>query len=127
MEGLVTKAFIDGGAVLGAFIVIAIFFLIILKHFLKQNELILQMAIEQNEKWQKVIDEHTAQAREFHNRSAEADKFQREEHKSMIEQMQQMTAKFLEEHRKREKESSNICAALETICDKVADCDKPGK
>jgi len=56
----------------------------IIQHILKQQEVIMKMATEQNQHWQSVISEHTASAKAFHEEVKEAHRFQREEHKEMI-------------------------------------------
>ncbi len=53
-------------------VVLCIISYAIIKHILKQSDKILESAMQANEKWQKVIDEHTSQAREFHNTQTEA-------------------------------------------------------
>ena len=63
---------------------------VIVFYILKQQKEILQQAKEERgvflgtiERFTKAIEDHTAQAREFHNNVTEAHKFQREEHKDM--------------------------------------------
>ena len=64
-------------------------FVIVFYILRQQKEILLQAKDERTvflstiEKFTKSIDEHTAQAREFHNNVTEAHKFQREEHKDM--------------------------------------------
>jgi ABC-type transport system involved in cytochrome bd biosynthesis fused ATPase/permease subunit len=65
---------------------------VIVFYILRQQKDILQQAKEERavflstiEKFTKAIDDHTAQAREFHNNVTEAHKYQREEHKDMAE------------------------------------------
>jgi len=60
---------------------------LIIKHILKQSDKILDSSMQANEKWQKVIDEHTAQAKEFHNQVIEAHRYQKIEHEKMIENL----------------------------------------
>jgi len=65
---------------------------VIVFYILRQQKDILLQAKEERSvfldtigKLTKAIDEHTAQAREFHNNVTEAHKFQREEHKDLAE------------------------------------------
>jgi hypothetical protein len=125
MESFIIKVFSEGGAVLGVLIILSLFFWFILRHFIQQSNMVLEMAIKQNESWQKVIDEHTAQAREFHNRSALGDSYQREEHKSIMETLAKMTTTFIEEHNNRSRENLKVANILEKICSQVESCAKP--
>ncbi len=65
-------------------IVLCVISFLIIRHILKQSDKILDSAMVANEKWQKAIDEHTAQAREFHNVVNQAHEYQRKEHERMI-------------------------------------------
>ncbi|MDD4874721.1 MAG: hypothetical protein PHE15_07130 [Dehalococcoidales bacterium] len=63
---------------------------VIVFYILRQQKEILQQAKEERtvflgtiERFTKAIEEHSIQAREFHNNVTEAHKFQREEHKEM--------------------------------------------
>lgn len=78
---------------LGVTLAIATFaaFFFLLKWVLKASEKMLERMHEQEmrawtvmEGYQKALQEHTAQAKEFHNSVQEAHRFQREEHKEMI-------------------------------------------
>jgi len=69
----------------------ALCFVVVL-YILKQQKEILAQAKEERavflttiERFTKAIEDHTAQAREFHNNTTEAHRFQREEHKDMAE------------------------------------------
>ena len=79
---------------LGVTLAIATFaaFFFLLKWVLKASEKMLERMHEQElrawatmEGYQKALQEHTAQAKEFHNTVQEAYRFQREEHKQMID------------------------------------------
>lgn len=79
---------------LGVTLAIATFaaFFFLLKWVLKASEKMLERMHEQEMKswqvmegYQKALNEHTSQAKEFHNAVQEAHKYQREEHKQMIE------------------------------------------
>jgi len=72
---------------LGALLAISIVYMFyrVLSHILTQQEHIMKMAITQNEHWQGVIAEHTANAKTFHEEVKEANRFQREEHKEMAQ------------------------------------------
>jgi uncharacterized protein (DUF2267 family) len=85
----------------------------ILKYFFAQNEKILNMAMDMNTKWQKVIDDMTSNNREFFNQSREAHNYQRQEHKEMITSLEviNLNAKIRHE-------------VLSKICDNL---DKQGK
>ena len=56
----------------------------LIRHILDQQAQIMKMALEQNEHWQTVINQHTHSAKSFHEEVKEAHRFQREEHKEMI-------------------------------------------
>jgi hypothetical protein len=82
---------------------------IIVFYILKQQKEILQQAKEERavflytiERFTKAIEDHTAQAREFHNNVTEAHKFQREEHQEM------------------EKAQNSICQTLSAVCAKLS-------
>lgn len=79
------EAVVKNGLGAGMAVTIAFMFYKVLMHILRQQESIMQMATMQNEKWQKSLDEHTSQARQFHEQVAEAHKYQREEHIKMLE------------------------------------------
>lgn len=86
MEQL-AKLINDYGLGIGLVIVLCYISYSIIKHILKQGDNLLKLAMEQNEKWQKVVNEHTAQAREFHNISIEAYRHQREENNKIIDRI----------------------------------------
>lgn len=88
------KVLAENGIGVGLAGIIAFMFYKVLMHTLKQQENILNMATEQNEKWQKTIDEHTAQAKIFHEQSNDAHKYQREEHLKMMEYLGKLCAKI---------------------------------
>lgn len=83
-ETNILKIITETGIGVGLVVVLCYISYAIIKHILKQGDNLLKMAMEQNEKWQKVIDEHTAQVREFHNQMNEASKYQRSEHAEII-------------------------------------------
>ena len=76
---IVTKS----GMGVGAFIILCLISYSIIKHILTQSNKIMDMAIGMNREWQKVIDEHTANAKEFHDTSLRAFDHIREEHKDL--------------------------------------------
>jgi len=125
------QLFKEGGIIVGMFVVIAFFFFTILKYFIDQGSTLMEALLKQqesfqamNQNWQKIIDEHTAQAREFHTRSAEADRFQRDEHLKIMDGITTVIKTFIDEHNKRSRESIEILNGLKTICAQVEDCDK---
>jgi len=65
-------------------VIIAFFFYKVLMHILAHQSDITKMATEQNEHWQGIISEHSANAKAFHEEVKDAHKYQREEHKEMI-------------------------------------------
>ena len=78
---------------LGVTLALAVFaaFFFLLKWVLKASEKMLDRMHEQEirawtvmDGYQKALQEHTAQAKDFHNSVNEAHKYQREEHKEMI-------------------------------------------
>lgn len=82
---------------------------VIVFYILKQQKEILQQAKEERsvflctiERFTKAIEDHTAQAREFHNNVNTAHTFQREEHQEM------------------EKSQNSICQTLSAICAKLS-------
>ena len=60
-------------------------FYMLIKHILSQQTEIMKMATSQNQHWQGIISEHSSNAKLFHNEVKEAHKFQREEHKEIIQ------------------------------------------
>lgn len=85
MEGLAVKALTESGLAIGFGIAVTLLLFFIVKHILKQQEKIMDMATIQNMGWQKALDEHTAQAKAFHETSSDAHKYQREEHLKCID------------------------------------------
>lgn len=81
MEGLTLKGLLEGGMGVGMAMALICIIILVIKHVLKSQDKILDMATVQNAGWQKVMDEHTSQAKEFHTQVSEAHKYQREEHK----------------------------------------------
>lgn len=70
----------------------------IVKWTLATTKEILIQAAKERDCWQKCIDEtnkgiqeHTYQAKQFHEQVSEVHKFQREEHKEMITQLREIT------------------------------------
>lgn len=60
---------------------------LIIKHILKQSDKILDSAMTAQKEWQRAIDEHTAQAKSFHDQVTEAHRYQKQEHEKMIENL----------------------------------------
>ena len=79
------------GMGVGAFIVLCFISYSIIKHILIQSNKIMDMAIGMNREWQKVIDEHTANAKEFHDISLRAFDHIREEHKDLDNNQKELT------------------------------------
>jgi len=81
MEGFTLKALLEGGMGIGLALALITILYLVVKHVLKAQDKILDMATTQNEGWMRAIEEHSSQAREFHSSVIEAHKYQREEHK----------------------------------------------
>jgi len=81
MDPITLKAFLEGGIGIGLAIALIYVLYLVVKHVLKSQDKILDMATVQNEGWQKAITEHTAQSKQFHDSVVEAHKYQRDEHK----------------------------------------------
>jgi hypothetical protein len=81
MDPITLKAFMDGGIAVGLSVALISILYLVVKHVLKSQDRILDMATTQNEGWQRAITDHTAQAKQFHDSVTEAHKYQREEHK----------------------------------------------
>ena len=108
MEGLTLKALLEGGMAIGlALALVAILYLIV-KHVLKSQDKILDMATIQNEGWMKAIGEHSSQAREFHSSVIEAHKYQREEHKDANDKLIQQVTMTISMLKLIEKISNNL-------------------
>jgi len=91
---------------------------LIIRHILKQSDAIMNMAMAMNEKWQKTIDEHTAQAREFHNQVSEAHKHGRDEHEKIMTSLNQICENSkisLIEHERRKDEHEKMITNLNDI------------
>jgi len=63
----------------------------VVTHILEQQSLIMKMAIEQNEKWQRVVDDVSNKIQKLDEVSATAHGYQREEHKEMVKNLTEMT------------------------------------
>ena len=108
MEGITLKALLEGGMAIGlALALIAILYLVV-KHVLKAQDKILDMATTQNEGWMKAIGEHSTQAKEFHMAVTEAHKYQREEHKEANDKLILQSAAVTEMLKLIEKISINL-------------------
>lgn len=77
------KALTEAGLAVGFGVAGCLLLFFIIKHILRQQEKILDMATLQNENWQRALNDHTAQATKFHEQVTEAHKFQREEHRDI--------------------------------------------
>lgn len=102
-----------------------------MKHFLKQNDKILDALVIHQQKfadmnlgWQKVLDAHNANAIEYHARAAEADRFQRDEHKEIYAKLTFMQETFKAEHSNRALENQKVVSKLDEICKVVEGCEK---
>ena len=84
---IITKS----GMGVGAFVVLCLISYSIIKHILTQSSKIMDMAIGMNREWQKVIDEHTSNAKEFHDTSLRAFDHIREEHKDLDNNQKELT------------------------------------
>lgn len=100
MESVAVKAMTEAGLAIGFGIAGILLLFFIVKHVLRQQEKILDMATVQNNNWQKSLDEHTSQAKAFHEQVAEAHKYQREEHSEC------------------HKNIGNICSSISTMDEK---------
>lgn len=83
METNIIEIITKSGMGVGAFIILCLISYSIIKHILTQSNKIMDMALKTNNEWQKVIDEHTANAKEFHDTSLRALDHIREEHKEL--------------------------------------------
>lgn len=83
MEKDIIELITKSGMGVGAFIILCLISYAIIKHILKQSDMIMNTAMKTNAEWQKVIDEHTANAKEFHDTSTRAFEYIRQEHKEL--------------------------------------------
>lgn len=94
------KEFIDiiikSGMGVGAFVILCAISYAIIKHILKQSDTIMSVAMKTNAEWQKVIDEHTLNAKEFHNISSRAFEYIREEHKELSQNQRELLQEIRE-------------------------------
>lgn len=79
------KAIVENGIGVGLAIAITFMFYKILMHVLGQQKEVLSMATSQNRHWQTVITELKTEIKNASDVNAEAHKYQREEHKVMME------------------------------------------
>lgn len=107
------SAYKEGGLILVLVIVLSIISFFIIRHMLCQSDKILKMAMDMNEKWQKVIGEHTSQNKSSQERADEAHRYQREEHREMITTLTNINSDAQVKQK-----------ALEKICDNL---DEQGK
>lgn len=84
------------GMGVGAFIILCLISYAIIKHILATNNKILDMAMKTNAEWQKVIDEHTLNAKEFHNISSKAFEYIRSEHKELSDNQRALAQEIKE-------------------------------
>ncbi len=59
----------------------------IIMHIIKQSNDILKIAMDMNEKWQKAIETHTEQAKEFHTQVNQAHEYQRKEQRIVFREI----------------------------------------
>jgi len=91
MDSTIIDVITKSGMGVGAFIILCLISYSIIKHILTQSNKIMDMAIGMNREWQKVIDEHTANAKEFHDTSLRAFDHIREEHKDLDSNQRELT------------------------------------
>jgi hypothetical protein len=108
MDPLTLKAFLEGGIGVGLAIALISILYLVVKHVLKSQDKILEMATTQNEGWQKAIGEHTAQAKQFHDSVIEAHRYQREEHKEGNNKLIEQSVMFANMIKLIEKISANL-------------------
>ena len=89
---IITKS----GMGVGAFVILCLISYAIIKHILKQSDMIMTVAMKTNAEWQKVIDEHTLNAKEFHNISSRAFEYIRNEHKELSENQRELLQEIKE-------------------------------
>lgn len=73
-----------------------------------QYQQMLKTSLDANTAWEKAMNEHTQQAKEFHLQMAEAARVQAESHERMIRLIADASA----QHEK-------IMRAVDTVCDKI--------
>lgn len=107
--------FKEGGLVLVFASALCTILFFIIKHFLDQSRTIFNAFIaaqadflKVNAGWQRALDAHNAAAIEFHSRSAEADRFQREEHKEICANLQMIRTDITMAHTARHEEHLDL-------------------
>lgn len=123
--GFNTMVEVVGKYGIGALVILVLCFISykIIKHLLMQSDRILESSIIAQEKWQKAIDDHTIQAREFHQQVSDAHKFQREEHNVMMKSLEENCRAIVEfrlnienfnkDHEASQRISQKICDNLD--------------
>lgn len=74
---------LEGGFAVGAFMFMATISFFLIKWALRQQDKILDMADKNTERWQKALDDHTSQAKDFHKEVKDAHMYQRQEHEKI--------------------------------------------
>lgn len=123
--------FKEGGLV-GVFaIVICVILFFIIKHFLDQNTAIFNAFVsaqgkflEINAGWQRALDAHNAAAIDFHTRAADADKYQREEHKKLEDEIIDIKAITKDAHSARALEHQKMFDKLDMVGKVIDKCEK---
>jgi len=113
----------------GGWIFLFIIVMFMLRWVFKNQEHLISLANEQNEKWQKVIESHSNNAKEFHTKVSKDHEsikkgydYQREEHNKMLEGLKEVTEgmkseqeRFYIQHRQRNEEHKKMIESLDEI------------
>lgn len=147
MHNFLLTAYEKGGLTFALICSVLLILYLILRHFLDQNKSIFEALERRDEQnhirevewrktvseitaqshqlsmgWQKVLDAHNAAAVEYHTRSAEANRFQREEHLDMSQNLTIIKETFVAAHNQRAAENQHVISKLNEICKIVEAC-----
>lgn len=111
MEASAIKIITEYGIGVGLVVVLCYISYKIIMYILSQSDNLMKLAMEQNAKWQDVINNHTAQAREFHSTSMEAFRRLREEHDKMMSKEDKVSELLV----KHEEEVSSARVTLSSL------------
>ena len=91
MDSTIIDVITKSGMGVGAFIILCLISYSIIKHILTQSNKIMEMGMGKKKEWEKGIEEHTANAKEFHDTSLRAFDHIREEHKDLDSNQRELT------------------------------------
>lgn len=136
------KMLAEQGVLVGLAAALITVFILIVKNTISTSNKIAQEAAQERKVWQeqdreerlrwfgiidnlsRSIQEHSIQAKDFHDSSREANKFQRDEHAKILEGINEVLTTFTAKHNDRNKECLSIISKLDSIEKVIVKCEK---